>query len=100
METPITYFYHPYKYVRMRKLTIQRICGNCAHAVTNRAHGAMLKSFKCDIDMSWVSFDERCEKDHRFDNEEPVKKAESKQKEPEAIDLGGIPASIRPETSA
>lgn len=63
----------------------------------------LVKSFKCDIDMSWKYFDEVC-KSHRFDGEdvdemppvEEVKKGKTA-KPQETIDLGAIPDSIRPE---
>ena len=46
--------------------------------------------------MHWVAFDESCTR-HRFDGEEDpvVEEPKKKQSKSEAIDLGGIPASIK-----
>jgi hypothetical protein len=46
--------------------------------------------------MHWVAFDEKCS-NHRFDGEEDpvVEEPKKKQSKSEAIDLGGIPASIK-----
>lgn len=87
----------------MPAVTRTRVCGNCARGVVSRAHGVLIKSFKCDLDMAWVSFDDTCDQ-HRYDNEhhelpaieQPIKKKPKS----EAIDLGRIPDSIRTETGA
>ena len=73
-----------------------RVCGNCMHGTTPRTHGVLIKSFKCDLGMHWVMFDERCD-NHQFDGEEPpvTEEPKKKQSKSEAIDLGGIPASIK-----
>lgn len=73
-----------------------RVCGNCMHGTTPRNHSVLIKSFKCDLGMHWVMFDERCD-NHRFDGEEPpvTEEPKKKQSKSEAIDLGGIPASIK-----
>lgn len=87
----------------MRTLTRTRVCGNCGRGVVSRAHGVLIKSFKCDLDMQWVSFDDTCP-EHKYDSEysmEPVIEQPMKKKpKTEAIDLGGIPESIRTETGA
>lgn len=57
-----------------------------------------MKSFKCEIEMQWVSFDECCP-DHRFENEDDPAPKTSKSAS-EAIDLGRIPITIRPENSS
>ena len=66
------------------------------HGTTPRNHSVLIKSFKCDLGMHWVMFDERCD-NHQFDGEEPPVTEEPKkiQSKSEAIDLGGIPASIK-----
>lgn len=82
-----------------------RVCGNCGRGVVSRAHGVLIKSFKCDLDMQWVAFDESCSQ-HKYDSEltsdrieEPVIEEPIKKKsKSEVIDLGGIPESIRTET--
>jgi hypothetical protein len=73
-----------------------RVCGNCMHGTTPRNHSVLIKSFKCDLGMHWVMFDERCD-NHQFDGEEPpvTEEPKKKQSKSEAIDLGGIPASIK-----
>ena len=73
-----------------------RVCGNCMHGTTPRNHNVLIKSFKCDLGMHWVMFDERCD-NHQFDGEEPpvTEEPKKKQSKSEAIDLGGIPASIK-----
>lgn len=73
-----------------------RVCGNCMHGMTPRNHSVLIKSFKCDLGMHWVMFDERCD-NHQFDGEEPpvTEEPKKKQSKSEAIDLGGIPASIK-----
>ena len=73
-----------------------RVCGNCMHGTTPRNHSVLIKSFKCDLGMHWVMFDERCDS-HQFDGEEPpvTEEPKKKQSKSEAIDLGGIPASIK-----
>ena len=73
-----------------------RVCGNCMHGTTPRNHSILIKSFKCDLGMHWVMFDERCD-NHQFDGEEPpvTEEPKKKQSKSEAIDLGGIPASIK-----
>ncbi len=66
------------------------------HGTTQRNHSVLIKSFKCDLGMHWVMFDERCD-NHRFDGEDDlgVEEPKKKQSKSEAIDLGGIPASIK-----
>lgn len=74
----------------------QRVCGNCRFGTTPRNHSVLIKSFKCELGMHWVMFDEKCT-NHRFDGEEDpvVEEPKKKQSKSEAIDLGGIPASIK-----
>ena len=66
------------------------------HGTTPRNHSVLIKSFKCDLGMHWVMFDERCD-NHQFDGEEPpvTEEPKKKQSKSEAINLGGIPASIK-----
>ena len=66
------------------------------HGTTPRNHSVLIKSFKCDLGMHWVAFDESCTR-HRFDGEDDlgVEEPKKKQSKSEAIDLGGIPASIK-----
>jgi len=74
----------------------RRVCGNCMHGTNPRNRSILIKSFKCDLGMHWVMFDERCD-NHQFDGEEPpvTEEPKKKQSKSEAIDLGGIPASIK-----
>ena len=66
------------------------------HGTTPRNHSVLIKPFKCDLGRHWVMFDERCD-NHQFDGEEPpvTEEPKKKQSKSEAIDLGGIPASIK-----
>ena len=94
MAQPI--FAPPTNIKRMEMNGPQRVCGNCRFGTTPRNHSVLIKSFKCEHGMHWVAFDESCPR-HRFDGEDDlcVEEPKKKQSKSEAIDLGGIPASIK-----
>ena len=89
-------FASPTNINRMEMTGPHRVCGNCRFGITPRNQSVLIKSFKCEMGMHWVMFDERCE-NHRFDGEEPpvIEQPTKKHPKSEVIDLGGIPASIK-----